>query len=68
MMLHTDYCLVVDPVFKKHVEKYAQNEAAFLKDFSSACEKLFNLGVPFKERHGIGFWGGLIKSPPEVVY
>ena len=51
------------------VEEYAANNDVFLKDFQKAVRKLFELGVPFQERHGISaglarlFW-----SAPEVQY
>ena len=32
MMLPSDMALVWDPVFKKHVEEYAKDEALFLRD------------------------------------
>lgn len=44
MMLPSDMVLVQDGDFRKHVELYAKDSDAFLKDFSSAVGKLFNLG------------------------
>lgn len=49
MMLPTDMALVSDKVFKPWVQKYAQDEALFFKDFSAVVTKLFELGVPFAE-------------------
>lgn len=46
MMLPTDMCLLSDPDFKKHVQLYADNKDAFLKDFSRVFAKLMELGVP----------------------
>ncbi len=49
MMLPTDLALLSDPIFKKQVETYANDGAAFSKDFAAACVKLFELGVKFPE-------------------
>lgn len=49
MMLPTDMALVSDKQFKQHVQKYANDEALFFKDFSAVIVKLFELGVPFEE-------------------
>lgn len=49
MMLPTDLALLSDPIFKKQVEAYANDGAAFSKDFAAACVKLFELGVKFPE-------------------
>lgn len=46
MMLPSDMCLMDDPVFKKQVETYSKDEAAFSKDFSAAFSKLLHLGCP----------------------
>ena len=48
MMLPTDIALTQDKEFLKYVQLYAKDEAAFFKDFSSAFNKLLELGVPFK--------------------
>lgn len=50
MMLPTDMALVKDPVFKKHVERYAKDDGAFFKEFSDVLVKLFELGVPFQSK------------------
>ena len=50
MMLPTDYALVQDPIFKKHVETYAKDNEVFFKDFSDVVVKLFELGVPFQTK------------------
>lgn len=47
MMLPADLALVQDPEFKKIVEIYAKNEAAFFADFAAAFSKLMELGVTF---------------------
>jgi len=44
MMLPSDLALVWDPVFKKQVEVYAKDQAAFFKDFASAYQKLNEVG------------------------
>jgi len=49
MMLPTDMALVSDKSFKQFVEKYAEDEEVFFKDFSDVVLKLFELGVPFAE-------------------
>ncbi|KAF8243134.1 heme peroxidase [Wilcoxina mikolae CBS 423.85] len=49
MMLPADMSLIQDKAFRKHVERYAKDNDAFFKDFAAVIEKLFELGVPFKE-------------------
>jgi len=46
MMLPTDMALIIDPVFRKYTELYAQNEAKFFEDFAAAFSKLISLGCP----------------------
>merc|ERR1711939_1085093 len=46
MMLMTDYALVTDKSFREYAKKYAEDQDAFFKDFSSAFSKLLELGVP----------------------
>ncbi|BGP17066.1 hypothetical protein JCM10213_000296 [Rhodosporidiobolus nylandii] len=46
MMLRTDMALTTDKAFKPHTQKYAKDEEAFFRDFSSAFSKLIHLGVP----------------------
>ena len=48
MMLPTDMALVKDASFKKHVERYAKDDAVFFKEFRDVIVKLFELGVPFQ--------------------
>jgi cytochrome c peroxidase len=48
MMLPSDMALLQDPIFKTHVERYANDSEGFFKDFSDVVVKLFELGVPFK--------------------
>lgn len=48
MMLPTDMALVKDKTFRPCVERYAQDNEVFFKDFSNVLVKLFELGVPFK--------------------
>lgn len=52
MMLPTDMALVKDPVFKKHVERYAADDQVFFKEFRDVIMKLFELGVPFTSGEG----------------
>ncbi|KAF7906589.1 hypothetical protein EAF00_000868 [Botryotinia globosa] len=49
MMLPTDMALVSDKSFRSYVEKYANDESLFMKDFANVITKLFELGVPFAE-------------------
>lgn len=46
MMLPTDYALVKDSAFKKHVQTYAKDQDKFFKDFAAAFGTLIELGVP----------------------
>mmetsp|Transcript_41723 Transcript_41723/g.100069 ORF Transcript_41723/g.100069 Transcript_41723/m.100069 type:complete len:414 (-) Transcript_41723:53-1294(-) len=46
MMLPTDLVLTEDPKFRPVVEEYAKDQAAFFRDFGSACSRLFALGCP----------------------
>lgn len=50
MMLPTDMALIKDPVFKKHVERYAKDDQAFFKEFRDVIVKLLELGVPFSSK------------------
>ena len=50
MMLPTDMVLIKDPSFKKHVERYAQDNDIFFNEFRDVIVKLFELGVPFKSK------------------
>jgi len=43
MMLPSDIVLIQDKEFRKHVEHYAKDQDAFLKDFSAVCSKLFHV-------------------------
>jgi len=47
MMLPSDMVLLLDPIFRKHVETFAKDEDLFFKEFASAFSKLLELGVPF---------------------
>lgn len=47
MMLPTDIALVKDKEFRKHVERYANDDQAFFNEFRDVIVKLFELGVPF---------------------
>lgn len=49
MMLPTDMALVTDKAFKPYVQKYAEDEELFFKDFAAVLLKLWELGVPFAE-------------------
>lgn len=46
MMLPTDLVLISDKGFRPWVEKYANDEDAFNKDFAKAFKTLIELGVP----------------------
>jgi catalase (peroxidase I) len=52
MMLPTDIALIQDAAFRKHVEKYAKDEALFFRDFKPAFEKLMNLGFKAAPKKG----------------
>ncbi|CAD7929253.1 unnamed protein product [Amoebophrya sp. A25] len=65
MMLPSDIALLFDGEFKKWVEVYYKDEERFYKDFGKACRKLFDNGVPFKDRHGLGPISGLFCGVPE---
>ncbi|KAJ1834096.1 heme peroxidase [Coemansia sp. RSA 2711] len=47
MMLPADMALKTDPVFRRHVERYAADQDAFFADFARAFAKLLELGVSF---------------------
>mmetsp|Transcript_29578 Transcript_29578/g.47719 ORF Transcript_29578/g.47719 Transcript_29578/m.47719 type:complete len:352 (+) Transcript_29578:57-1112(+) len=47
MMLPSDMALTRDPIMKKYVEEYANDQAAFFRDFAIAFQKLLELGVQF---------------------
>jgi len=49
MMLPSDIALIEDPKMKPWVEKYANDEALFFKDFAAAFSKLLELGVKFEK-------------------
>ena len=55
MMLPTDMELIKDKEFRKHVERYAKDEAVFMNEFRDVVGKLFELGVPFKSEEKIVF-------------
>ncbi|CAE6439131.1 unnamed protein product [Rhizoctonia solani] len=46
MMLPTDMALVQDKKFKPWVQKYADDQDLFFKDFTEVVVRLFELGVP----------------------
>lgn len=52
MMLPTDMALVRDNDFKKHVKRFAEDEAAFFREFADVVMRLFELGVPFATMGG----------------
>lgn len=47
MMLPTDYALIQDPKYKKFVEKYANDQDIFFKDFAQVFQKLLENGIDF---------------------
>ncbi|WFD29426.1 cytochrome-c peroxidase [Malassezia sp. CBS 17886] len=57
MMLPSDYSLSTDGDFKRCVQKYADDEELFFKDFASAFARLLELGVPAEnfQRGAAGF-------------
>lgn len=55
MMLPTDMALVKDKEFRKHVERYAKDNAVFFKEFSDVVHKLFELGCDFKDKECFTF-------------
>jgi len=50
MMLPADLAFLKDQKFRKWVDKYADDEEAFFKDFAQAFSKLMELGVPFPKK------------------
>lgn len=64
MMLPTDYALIEDSSFKKHVQKYAKDEDLFFKDFANVFSRLLELGVPAQNFEAAA--GGLEKPGPLV--
>ena len=52
MMLPSDMALLDDPSFRGWVEKYAEDEEMFFKDFSAAFGKLIALNCPQKCQPG----------------
>uniref|UniRef100_A0A1J3GX56 L-ascorbate peroxidase n=2 Tax=Noccaea caerulescens TaxID=107243 RepID=A0A1J3GX56_NOCCA len=53
LVLPTDAALFEDPSFKIYAEKYAEDPAAFFKDYAEAHAKLSNLGAKFDPPEGI---------------
>lgn len=53
LVLPTDAALFEDPSFKNYAEKYAEDPAAFFKDYAEAHGKLSNLGAKFDPPEGI---------------
>ncbi|KAG7587377.1 hem peroxidase [Arabidopsis thaliana x Arabidopsis arenosa] len=60
LVLPTDAALFEDPSFKNYAEKYAEDPAAFFKDYAEAHAKLSNLGAKFDPPEGI-----IIDNAPE---
>lgn len=50
MMLPSDLALLSDPIFRKVVEEYAQDEGSFFRDFAAAFGQMLNNGHPGKQR------------------
>eukprot|EP00249_Psilotum_nudum_P028814 c38746_g1_i1 orf=350-1234(-) len=44
LQLPTDKCLVEDPIFRKYVDQYAQDEDTFFIDYAESHKKLSELG------------------------
>ncbi|KAH0876117.1 hypothetical protein HID58_073479 [Brassica napus] len=53
LVLPTDAALFEDTSFKNYAEKYAEDPAAFFKDYAEAHAKLSNLGAKFDPPEGI---------------
>ncbi|KAJ0241446.1 L-ascorbate peroxidase T [Hirschfeldia incana] len=53
LVLPTDAALFEDPSFKNYAEKYAEDPAAFFRDYAEAHAKLSNLGAKFDPPEGI---------------
>ncbi|EOA35182.1 hypothetical protein CARUB_v10020327mg [Capsella rubella] len=60
LVLPTDAALFEDPSFKNYAEKYAEDPAAFFKDYAEAHAKLSNIGAKFDPPEGI-----IIDNAPE---
>ncbi|KAL2610659.1 hypothetical protein R1flu_029232 [Riccia fluitans] len=52
LVLPTDKILTEDPEFKKYTDKYAEDEAAFFKDYALAHAKLSELGAKWDPEGG----------------
>jgi len=44
IMLESDLALLQDPAFKEHVVRYAEDQEAYFKDFTTAWQRLQELG------------------------
>ncbi|CDY41787.1 BnaC02g13690D [Brassica napus] len=53
LVLPTDAALFEDPSFKNYAEKYAEDPAAFFRDYAEAHAKLSNLGAKFDPPEGV---------------
>ncbi|VVA95618.1 unnamed protein product [Arabis nemorensis] len=65
LMLPTDAALFEDPSFKNYAEKYAEDPAAFFKDYAEAHAKLSNLGAKFDPPEGIIIDNDTTQGSPE---
>lgn len=65
LVLPTDAALFEDPSFKNYAEKYAEDPAAFFRDYAEAHAKLSNLGAKFDPPEGIIIDNGPAQGSPE---
>ncbi|CAA7013422.1 unnamed protein product [Microthlaspi erraticum] len=65
LVLPTDAALFEDPSFKIYAEKYAEDPAAFFKDYAEAHAKLSNLGAKFDPPEGIIIGNDPTQGTPE---
>ncbi|XP_009106408.1 L-ascorbate peroxidase T, chloroplastic [Brassica rapa] len=67
LVLPTDAALFEDPSFKNYAEKYAEDPAAFFKDYAEAHAKLSNLGAKFDPPEGIIIDNGSVQGEKFVA-
>ncbi|CAF2204917.1 L-ascorbate peroxidase T, chloroplastic-like isoform X1 [Brassica napus] len=67
LVLPTDAALFEDPSFKNYAEKYAEDPAAFFKDYAEAHAKLSNLGAKFDPPEGIVIDNGSVQGEKFVA-
>ncbi|KAI5071054.1 hypothetical protein GOP47_0013305 [Adiantum capillus-veneris] len=70
LQLPTDKCLMEDPAFRTYVERYAQDEELFFKDYAESHKKLSELGFRSPSDTSVPSKGDvkdLISSPTTVL-